>query len=189
MSKTMETSTFIVIPASEVPPELAEFRRRHIHHPGAVVPFHTTLVHPFLNLHDLEREGLSRLRELVARTAQFRYQAGSICTFPTSNALWLAPTPVAPFEHLTQAVYDHFPQIQQEQCYPTYHMTIGLTQSPDQLPKVLCEFRTIFADRLPLHFLTKEIAIYAAVDGTYRLHSTLPFGGECRSLQKSAGRN
>jgi 2'-5' RNA ligase len=190
MSQAMETSTFIVVPASEVSPELAEFRRRHIHHPGAVVPLHTTLVHPFLNLNDLEQDGLHRLGELAARIAQFRYQASSICTFPTSNALWLAPTPVAPFEQLTQAIYNVFPQIQREPCYPTYHMTIGLAYSSNALTQALAEFREIFADRLPLHFVCQEIAVFAAVGGTYRLHSALPFGGgNGRSFQKSGSMN
>jgi 2'-5' RNA ligase len=163
-----------------VSPELAEFRRRYIHHPGAVIPLHTTLIHPFLNLRELEQGGLRRLRELAVRTAQFRYQASSICAFPANNVLWLAPAPVAPFEELTELVYNSFSEIARESCYPTYHMTIGLTHSPEELTQVLREFRNDFADRLPLHFFCKEIAVFIPVDETYRLHSTVPLGGGYR---------
>ena len=55
----MDSRTFIVVPANDEPPDLAEFRRRHIRDGGAI-PFHTTLIAPFLSLADLEREGLAQ---------------------------------------------------------------------------------------------------------------------------------
>jgi hypothetical protein len=174
----MNASTLIVIPASGVPSELADFRRRDRHHPGAVIPLHTTVVPFFLGLPDLREEALRRLQQLAAGMAPFRYQAGSLCTFPTSNTLWLAPAPVAPFERATQAVYDHFPQMPRERDYPTYHMTVGLTDSAEELAHAWEEFQTLFVDRLPLRFVCQELAVYAATDGTYRLQASCPMGSK-----------
>jgi hypothetical protein len=174
----MNAFTFLGILASEVPAGLAEFRIRHIHHPGAVIPLHTTLLHPFLSLTDFEREGQERLRQLTAGMAPFEYQAGSICAFPTGNALWLAPTPVTPFEQLSQTLYDAFPQLVHEAGYPTYHMTVGLTRSLDQFAQAVQEFQTGFGARLPFRFVCDELAVYTAENEDYRLHSLFPLGGE-----------
>jgi 2'-5' RNA ligase len=172
----VDARTFIVIPASDVPVALAEFRQRHIH-ACAVIPLHTTLVAPFLSLHDLERDGLAQLRQLAASIPPFQYNGGSICTFPTSNVLWLAPTPVAPFEHLTQAIYERFPHLPRGVDYPTYHMTVGLTPTPDEIREVTREFQTTFGTGLPMSFVARELAVYVGLDNNYQLLSTLPLGG------------
>jgi hypothetical protein len=172
----MDSPTFLVIPASNVPTELAEFRRRHIHDPGAVVPLHTTLFAPFLSQRDCEREGLAQLRELAAAMRAFQYHAGSICTFPTSNVLWLAPTPVAPFEQIAQAIHERFPRLPRGAGYPTYHMTIGLTRTADELREVLREFQAGFATSLPMRFVARELAVYAGLEDGYRLLAMIPLG-------------
>lgn len=173
-----DAPTYLVIPASHEPAGLADFRRRHIHHPGAAFLFHTTLFAPFLTQREFEREGVARLRDLAARTPPFEYQAGSICTFATSSALWLAPTPVAPFEKLTQDLHDAFPQLPRGAGYPTYHMTIALTASPDELPPIVREFVADFGDRLPFSFTCGELAVYVGENDSYQLHSTFPLGGD-----------
>lgn len=175
-----DAPTYLVIPASHEPAGLAEFRLRHVHHPGAVIPFHTTLFAPFLSLREFELEGLARLRELAARTAPFEYHSASICTFPTSNALWLAPSPVTPFEALTLAVHDCFPHLPRGVGYPTFHMTIGLTASPDEIPPIVQEFQAVFGDRLPFHFTCRELAVYVGEDDAFVMYAVLPLGANAQ---------
>jgi len=172
----MDAPTFIVVPASDVPPGLADFRRKHIHHPGATVPFHTTLLAPFVDLDEFERDGLSRLRKIAARLSPFQYIASSLCTFPTTAVLWLAPSPVGAFEHCCQAIYDEFPRVRPERGFPTFHMTVGLTRTAEELASVLREFQTGFSASMPLHLHATELAVYIGVGEGYELHSLLPMG-------------
>jgi 2'-5' RNA ligase len=161
-------STGLVIPAQPTPAGLAAFRRRHIHHPGAAVPFHVTLAAPFLPLAGLDDDARARLRRVAAAIAPFDFAAGSICCFPTTSVLWLAPSPVAPFESCAEAVYQAFPSVRPAVGQPTFHLTVGLGRTPDDLAEMLAAFRAAFADRLPFRLRARHLDVYAEADGGYR---------------------
>jgi hypothetical protein len=170
--------TGLVIPASPVPAGLEAFRRRHVHHPGVAVPFHTTLVRPWLPLEGVDLEARERLRRVAARLAPFDYAAGSICCFPTSFALWLAPSPVAPFEACAEAIYEAFPAMRPDGGFPsTFHLTIGLGRSADDLPEMLREFRDAFGPRMPLRLRARHLDLYAEADGRFRRLDRFTLGG------------
>ena len=173
--------TGLVIPASPLPTGLATFRRRHIHHPGAAVPFHTTIVAPFLPLPELDEAARARLRRVVAGLPSFEYEAGSICCFPTTSVLWLAPSPVRPFEDVAEALHAAFPQARPAAGLPTFHLTVALGRQPDDLSAALSDFRAGFEHRLPFRLRARHLDLYAEVDaaevgGRYRRLARLAFG-------------
>jgi hypothetical protein len=180
------TPTALIIPALPVPPDLAAFRERHIHHPGAAVPFHTTLVARFLDLGALDAEVHGRLQRLAAGLSPFDYAAGSICAFPTSAALWLAPNPVAPFEACAEAVYEAFPTLRPLDGYPTFHLTVGLGRSADDLPDMVRAFREGFEARLPLRCRARHVDLYAEVEGGYERMARYALGGDAASEHATA---
>jgi 2'-5' RNA ligase len=161
-------ATALVIPASPTPAGLAAFRRRHIHHPGAVVPFHVTLAAPFLPLASLDDEAWARLQRVAAATEPFDFLAGSICCFPTTSVLWLAPSPVAPFEACAEAVYAAFPGVRPAAGQPTFHLTIGLGRTQDDVADMLAAFREGFEHRLPFRIRARHLDLYVEADGRYR---------------------
>jgi 2'-5' RNA ligase len=167
---------FIIIPASDAPVELEEFRRKHIHHPGAVLPFHTTLVAPFMTVEEYEAHGRSRLRRVARRLRPFQYFAGPLCSFPVTAALWLAPSPVSDFERCGEAVYEEFPAVRPSGGFPVYHMTIGLTRSAEELAPVVRSFMAELAGRTPLSLRATELAVYVESAKGYDLHSSLLLG-------------
>lgn len=169
--------TVLIIPAAPVPPGLAEFRERHIHHPGAVVPFHTTMVSPFLDLAELGEDAHDRLRQVAAALPPFDYAAGAICTFPTSAALWLAPNPVGPFEACVEAVYEAFPSVRPAHGYPTFHLTVGLGRTAHDLPDMVDAFRAAFDAQLPLRLEARRLDVYAEIGQRYVWLASFPFGG------------
>jgi len=154
----------LVIPATPTPPGLAAFRRRHIHHPGAVVPFHVTIAAPFLPLHEFDDDVRARLRRVAGSLAPFDFAAGSICCFPTTSVLWLAPSPVAPFEACAEAVYQAFPGVRPAPGQPTFHLTVALGRQPDDLSVALNDFRAGFEHRLPFRLRARHLDLYAEVD-------------------------
>jgi hypothetical protein len=180
------TPTVLIIPALPVPPGLAAFRERYIHHPGAVVPFHTTMVSPFLDLEALDADVHARLRRVAAGLSPFDYAAGSICVFPTSAALWLAPNPVAPFEACAEAVYEAFPTVRPVDGYPTFHLTVGLGRTADDLPDMVRAFRDAFGARLPLRCRARHLELYAEVEGRYERLARFALGGGASSVRTVA---
>ena len=169
-------ATALVIPASPTPAGVAAFRRRHIHHPGAVVPFHVTVAAPFLPLASLDDEALARLRRVAAAIRPFEFVAGSICCFPTTSVLWLAPSPVAPFEACAEAVYRAFPCVRPDVGQPTFHLTIGLGRTPDDVADMLAAFRATLERRLPFRLRARHLDLYIEADGSYRRRARLVLG-------------
>jgi 2'-5' RNA ligase len=169
-------ATALVIPASPTPAGLAAFRRWHIHHPGAVVPFHVTVAAPFLPLASLDDEAWARLRRVAAAIQPFDFVAGSICSFPTTSVLWLAPSPVAPFEACAEAVYRAFPRVRPDVGRPTFHLTIGLGRTPDDVADMLAAFRARFEQRLPFRLRARHLDLYVEADGGYGRVARSPLG-------------
>jgi hypothetical protein len=173
----MTARTFIVVPASDVPVALSDFRRRHIHHPGATVPFHTTVIAPFLPPGELDNGGLDRLRDLALNHPAFDYVGGSVCAFPTSQTLWLAPSPVGPFERLNAGIHGLFPELISVPGQPTYHLTLAEARSDDELARSTDEFIAEFSGTLPWSLRATEMVIYVGEDGRYRPLHTIALGG------------
>jgi len=160
--------TALVIPATPTPSGLAAFRRRHIHHPGAAVPFHVTIAAPFVPLPALDGDVLAQLRRVTAGVVPFDFAAGSICCFPTTSVLWLAPSPVEPFEACAEAVYEAFPGVRPASGQPTFHLTVGLGRDADDLPPTVRAFREGFEHRLPFRLRARHLDLYAEAGGGYR---------------------
>lgn len=167
----------LVVPATPVPRGLASFRRRHIHHPGVSVPFHTTIAAPFLPLPEVDDVALARLRTAVAGLAPFDYRADAICCFPTTSVLWLAPNPVGPFERVAEAVYAAFPQVRPTSGHPTFHLTVALGRDDTDLETAVRAFRAGFEARLPFRLHADRLDLYGEAGGRYRLLASAPFGG------------
>ncbi len=155
----------LVIPATPTPAGLAAFRRRHIHHPGAAVPFHVTIAAPFLPLHEFDDDVRARLRRVAGSLAPFDFAAGSICCFPTTSVLWLAPSPVAPFEACAEAVAEAFPSVRPAEGQPTFHLTVGLGRDTDDLLRTVRAFRAEFEHRLPFRLRARHLDLYGEVAG------------------------
>jgi 2'-5' RNA ligase len=165
--------TICIIPASRVPRELAAFRKQHIHHPGAAVPLHTTIMGDFFDYGDLTEDVLDRLKTLAEEIKPFDYIAQSICEFPptrafsTGRVLWLSPSPQGPFEEIAEALCQEFPQFRRDAAYPTYHMTVALDSKGSESDGLAKHFSEEFDSVLPLTLVAEELAIYGENDGKW----------------------
>lgn len=140
------------------------------------MPFHVTLAAPFVPLAALDDEGLARLRRVAAATDPFEFVAGSICCFPTTSVLWLAPSPVAPFEACAEAVYRAFPSVRPDVGQPTFHLTVGLGRTPEDLADMLGAFRAAFERRLPFRLQARHLDLYVEAGGGYRRAARFALG-------------
>jgi hypothetical protein len=171
----MGTRTLCGIPVSNVPDELKAFRQNHIHHPGAAIPLHTTVLPDFLAYADLTNEVIVRLQALADSFRPFEYFAQPICAFPTSRTLWLFPSPQSHFEKVTEALCSEFPQFRRGVGYPIYHMTIAYGTEEAASPGLAQRFVEQFKPQLPFRFVADELAVYGEFDNTWKHILSVPF--------------
>ena len=102
--RELETALVVVLDA----PALDGVRRDA--DPWAVergIPFHVTILYPFVPRAALGDSELERIRGVVSRHPRFDFVLARLETWP--SVVWLAPEPAEPFRALTHAVHDAFP--------------------------------------------------------------------------------
>ena len=118
--------TALIVAVPEADPAVSELRLRH--DPSALlgVPAHVTVLFPFLERVDVQDEALA---ELFGTFSAFDFVLDRIARFE-EGLIWLHPEPSRPFEDLTAAVWQRWPD------YPPYegrvdvvvpHLTVSLT--------------------------------------------------------------
>jgi len=76
------------------------------------IPFHVTLLFPFMPRERVDDGVLARLRRIFAAHERFAFALTRVETFP--GVVWMAPEPAEPFGALTRAIHAEFPD------YPPY---------------------------------------------------------------------
>lgn len=165
----MQERGFIVTELRNCPEELTAFREEYIHHPGKVIPTHITLTELPLDSGLIE-DVLDRLTTLCRKIEPFDYELVCLSAFLRPHCIWLAPSPIAPFESL----YDHLRtefDLQHPWPYPTFHMTVSIGSSQEEMflaDKVFCNR---FAGLLPWHQRADTISLWLERNGTFVRHS------------------
>jgi len=80
-------------------------------YPDAVargIPFHITVLFPFVPVERLDEPALARARGVLARHEPFAFALAGVRTF--EEHVWLAPEPAEPFRALTRALHAEFPE-------------------------------------------------------------------------------
>jgi hypothetical protein len=113
MTSDVKLRTALVVAVPEAAPVVDPWRERtSAAKPSAGVPAHLTIVFPFVEPRIVTEPLLEDLRALFVAIPSFT------CAFATparfDSVLYLAPLPAEPIVHLTQAVWDAYPD------YPPY---------------------------------------------------------------------
>jgi 2'-5' RNA ligase len=102
------------------------------------IPFHVTILYPFVPRALLGDAELERVRGVLSRHASFDFELARLETWP--RVVWLAPEPAEPFRALTHALHAEFPE------QPPYggafdevvpHATLGEGDGADALAAAL----------------------------------------------------
>ena len=139
------------------------------------LPAHVTVIFPFVQEHELDRDVVSRLARAVATVPAFRYRFEHTKWFG-SRVLWLAPDDSEPFANLTHAVLSEFPDLEPYNGEVTEiipHLTVGYDRELAELqeaetalqlePAVVGEASTV-------------VVMCAGSDGVWQRRLTLPLG-------------
>jgi hypothetical protein len=167
-----ETALIIAVPEAE--PLVGSWRAKHDWSAQRGVPAHVTVLYPFVPTERVEDALLADLRDLFASQAAFAFDLARVARFP--DVAWLAPEPSEPFNVLTQAVAERYPD------YPPYegiHETVipHLTVAEGDV-ELQDEVETALAEHLPIAAQARDVVfMFEGDDGLWSEAHRFPLGG------------
>ena len=176
-AQSAETSA-VIVAVREAEPVVAAHRQRLDPAAAWGVPAHVTLLYPFLPPADIDDGVLTRLADAVQSVAAFD------CVFARTEwfgdqVVWLAPEPAAPFNRLTAAIWqafpDHPPYAGAHLDDPTPHLTVG---GPIDAADELRAAETAVRTGLPVHAEVDHAVLMAGTrdPDSWRVVHQLPLG-------------
>jgi 2'-5' RNA ligase len=143
------------------------------------LPFHITLLFPFVPRERVDDGVVARLRRLFAAHERFAFALTRLETFP--EVVWLAPEPAEPFGALTRAIHAEFPD------YPPYegvfaevipHATMAEV-AETELDAVTGKIAARVEKLLPVELRADEVTLLEEdEDGCWGEALRLPLGSE-----------
>ncbi|MTI96285.1 MAG: 2'-5' RNA ligase family protein [Firmicutes bacterium] len=168
---THQRSVLCLIPEHGIQ-GLERFRRQYINHSGRDIPFHVTLLDSF-PLPAVDEA--NKLKRIARETSRFEFVANPISSFPTTNVLYLTPSPLAPIEELTQRLYRVFPEFRPQTGFPVFHMTVALGNPEPQNKEIIATYFAQFGKQ-PLPLRAKSLSVYTQSDEQWHRCLTAELG-------------
>jgi len=165
------SALYVEVPAAE--PVVADYRMVYDAAAAAGIPAHVTVLYPFLAPDEIDAGVDDRLRAICGGIAPILVRFERVGRFP--DVAWLAPEPVAPFQALTDAVAEAWPD------HPPYggafeevvhHLTIA-DGAPDA---VLDAIARDVAASLPLVQRADSVTLATRRSGTWSVVARYPLG-------------
>jgi 2'-5' RNA ligase len=167
MASPATTALVILVPEAEA--LVKAFRDKYDPAAAEGMPAHATVLYPFKTLEHIGADGMAVLHRLFSQHPCFRFALGALHRFPT--VLYLAPYPETPFQALTRAVADRYPET------PPYggafsdvvpHLTIAQVNEAQRLDEVSDEFQRAAGGELPIHGYAEQVWLMAKHAGRWR---------------------
>jgi 2'-5' RNA ligase len=166
-----ESALIIAVPEAE--PLVKAWRERFDYSAGVGVPAHITLLYPFMPPGEITPAVVAELRELFAQFPAFEFALTGLRRFP--EVLYLAPSPAEPFQALTHAVVERYPD------YPPYgggysevipHLTIADMVEAGPLDDIERDFTQRHGAQLPVRAVASEALLIENTSGRWEVRQT-----------------
>jgi 2'-5' RNA ligase len=121
------------------------------------MPYHVTVLYPFLAASAIDGRVERALKEIAARTARFGFELAEVGRF--DDVLFIAPQPAEPFLDMSKAVHARWPR------HPPYrgefetvvpHVTVASGPEPGGLASAVEAALPIHAEALELWLMTPD---------------------------------
>jgi 2'-5' RNA ligase len=165
----MKIESALIIAMPEAEPLVKAWRERFDYSAGVGVPAHITLLYPFMPPGEITPAVEAELRELFAQFPAFEFALTGLRRFP--EVLYLAPSPAEPFQALTHAVVERYPD------YLPYgggysevipHLTIADMAEAGRLDDIEREFMDQHGAQLPVRAKANEVLLIENTSGRWK---------------------
>ncbi|MFL5954693.1 MAG: 2'-5' RNA ligase family protein [Gaiellaceae bacterium] len=160
----MPRLTALIVEVPEAEPQVADLRLQHDSSAARGVPAHITILSPFLDAEHVDEDALA---QLFAKFPSFDFELDRVERFE-EGVVWLHPQPSAPFEDLTAAVWQRWPD------HPPYE---GAFDEP--IPHLtVSEIEIDVNVQLPIASRAREVTLIEEVEpgGAYATRLRIPLG-------------
>jgi 2'-5' RNA ligase len=174
MDSQERTALVILVPEAET--LVKEFRDRYDPSAAEGMPAHITVLYPFKYVDEIGKDVVDTLQNLFSRYSRFYFTLEETRRFP--NALYLVPRPDTPFQELTRAVTERYPET------PPYsgafsavvpHLTIAQVGDPQQLEKISDAFDRASRGSLPIHSHVEKVWLLQKQGGRWKSRCSFAF--------------
>jgi hypothetical protein len=172
-----QSALLIEVGAAE--PFVGSWRLAHDPVASRGIPAHITALFPFKPPALLDAPCQEMVARIVHGIPALSFHLTALEEFP--DALWLKPEPTAPFNALTRALVDAFPD------YPPYggrhttvipHLTIAMATEAEQRAQLRAQFSPTLDRILPLAVHAADVALYVSDEARiWRRVASFPLGG------------
>jgi len=172
---TLSIESALIIAVPEAEPLVKSLREQFDSSAAVGVPAHVTILYPFKPPHEITSVVQAELRQLFAPFAAFEFALVELRRFPQAQVMYLAPSPAAPFQALTQAVYERYPDT------PPYggafaeitpHLTLVDAGEPDRLDAIERDFTRLYGGQLPVRARASEVLLIDNTSGRWEVRQT-----------------
>ena len=163
-----QSALAVLVPEAE--PLVSHFRLRHDPVASRGMPAHVTVLYPFRDPDSIDADTLRGLRDLFGAMDAFDVVLSESSRFP--GVLWLRPEPREPFDYMTRAARDRFPD-----CppyggaidEPVPHLTVAdrSRADPAELAGIEPEFAPALAALGPVCARVREAWLMTTTDGRW----------------------
>lgn len=171
------THTAVLVLVPEAEPAVGALRERLDPAAPQGVPAHVTGLFPFVPAPALDGAVVERLRDAVRGVGRFSCALDAVRWFG-EDLVWLAPTPAAPFDELTERVHRAFPAHRpyEGEHEPVPHLTVGYRRHSSL--EALRAAADEIAPRLPIRAEIDRLHVLAGgLDTAWRAVAEVPLDG------------
>jgi 2'-5' RNA ligase len=170
-----EGETAILAPVEEAEPFVAGWRREFDRTAAEGIPAHVSILFPFVPRSELKDPTLAAIAAIANQHAAFDFSLSEVKRFPDGN-IYLGPDPAAPFRHLTEAIWNRWPE------HPPYegkfpeiipHLTVAIEPPEDRVAEIARSLKAA----LPVHARMTTLELWTFEPGQWIKLANFGLGG------------
>jgi 2'-5' RNA ligase superfamily len=170
-----EGQTVILAPVEEADPIVGRWRREFDRTAAEGIPAHVSILFPFVPRSELSDATFAATARIADKHPRFDFSLAEVKRFPDGN-IYLAPDPAAPFRHLTEAIWNRWPE------HPPYggefpeiipHLTVAI-EPPDNR---VAEIERSLNAALPVQARMTELELWSFEPGRWIKLGSFGLGG------------
>lgn len=166
----------ILIPVLSADLLIDKWRKKYVESSHHGIPFHITLLFPFIEPEKIHDDVVNRLKDFFLETKQFTYILSKIDTFP--NIIFLEPSKKKQFIKLTEGLLKIFPTTSLYEgkfSKINPHATVANLNNAENFNRIRTIISKDLNSKLPIKAVAKEVWLMEKENNEWFIVEKFPF--------------